>query len=300
MTQRSRLIDRISSIPENRIHPVYDEIYLILKQNLTDDDKPITIVCCPHQSFSMNTNTFLFHNRIPENLWLQFIDYELSGMALRHEAHFLGLSIHTCFRMRHKLYAAVSELAKKRVTGKVQLDAAYSGISHHKVCIVSAIDSQDNMFLNIVGLGVETFEKYKDCKYKFDDPELIVADSKPCIRLFANNLGVEIDQIKTDPRVKRYTTDLGNHLGDLNQLDAEITSLIARTHGCATRYFQQYLDFITYRKKTMYDIDRDKVAKYVFDDIRQTKAYKEEELVYAELPISLKDAYNEYRYETFA
>ena len=153
MTQRSRLIDRISSIPENRIHPVYDEIYLILKQNLTDDDKPITIVCCPHcgsvsikkngnyngkqryfckdchKSFSMNTNTFLFHNRIPENLWLQFIDYELSGIALRHEAHFLGLSIHTCFRMRHKLYAAVSELAKKRVTGKVQLDAAYRKIN---------------------------------------------------------------------------------------------------------------------------------------------------------------------------
>ena len=48
MTQRFRLIDRISSIPENRIHPVYDEIYPILKQNLTDDDKPITIVCCPH------------------------------------------------------------------------------------------------------------------------------------------------------------------------------------------------------------------------------------------------------------
>lgn len=51
--------------------------------------------------------------RVSENLWLQFIDYKLSGMALRHEAHFLGLSIHTCFRMRHKLYAAVSELAKK-------------------------------------------------------------------------------------------------------------------------------------------------------------------------------------------
>ena len=60
MTQRSRLIDRISSIPENRIHPVYDEIYPILKQNLTDDDKAITIVCCPHKSFSMNTNTFFF------------------------------------------------------------------------------------------------------------------------------------------------------------------------------------------------------------------------------------------------
>ncbi len=87
--------------------------------------------------------------------------------------------------MRHKLYAAVSELAKKRVTGKVQLDAAYSGISHHKVCIVSAIDSQDNMFLNIVGLGVETFEKYKDCKYKFDilnSSLLILNHAFACLR----------------------------------------------------------------------------------------------------------------------
>lgn len=118
--------------------------------------------------------------------------------------------------------------------------------------------------------------------------------------MFANDLGVPIDPIKTDPRGKRYTTDLGNHLGDLNQLDSEITSLIARTHGCATRYFQQYLDFITYRKKTMYDIKRDEVAKYVFNDIRKTKAYREEDLVYAELPISLKDAYYEYRYGIFA
>lgn len=123
----------------------------------------------------MNTNTFLFHNRISKEKWLRFIDYEMSGMALRHEAHFLGLSIHTCFRMRHKLYAACS------------------GISHHKICIMFAIYSQDNMFLDIVGLGVETFEKYKDCKCKFGEPKLIVVDSKPCIRLFANDLEIDID-----------------------------------------------------------------------------------------------------------
>lgn len=50
----------------------------------------------------------------------------------------------------------------------------------------------------------------------------------------------------------------------------------------------------------MYDIKRDEVAKYVFNDIRKTKAYREEDLVYAELPISLKDAYYEYRYGIFA
>ena len=43
MTQRTRLIDMISSVPEHKIHSAYDQIYPILKDNLTEDEKPITI-----------------------------------------------------------------------------------------------------------------------------------------------------------------------------------------------------------------------------------------------------------------
>lgn len=55
-----------------------------------------------------------------------------------------------------------------------------------------------------------------------------------------------------------------------------------------------------YRKKTMYEMDRDRVAKYVFNDIRLMSAFKEEEVGYAELTLSLIDAYYEYRYGIFA
>lgn len=83
-------------------------------------------------------------------------------------------------------------------------------------------------------------------------------------------------------------------------MDAEIKSLILRPDGYTIRCFQQYFDFIMYRKKTMYEMDRDRVAKYVFNDIRLMSAFKEEEVGYAELTLSLIDVYYEYRYGIFA
>lgn len=351
MSKRERLIDLISSIPEHNVRKVYDQIFPILDENMDKNHEEITIVCCPHcgsvsikkngtnngtqrfmcndchKTFSSTTDTFFFHNRIPKDLWLKFIDYEISGLPLREESHYLGLSIHTCFRMRHKLHRAVSEIVEKqKVTGMVQLDSnyqkinlkgtkpqnmprfskrrgngsAYRGISHHKVCIVSAVDSQDNMFLRIVGLGSESIDKYDTCKYKFENPEIIVSDSKSCIQQFANNIESKYDKIPTTPDGKRYTTNLGNHLGDLNQLDSEITSLINRTHGVSTRFFQDYLNFLTYKKTTKYKHERDNVAEFIYNEIKDTKAFTEAELVYTELPISLKEAYYEYRYGIFA
>ena len=351
MSKREALIELVSCVPEHKIRNVYDQIYPILNESIEKDNESITILCCPHcgsvsikkngtyngkqrficknchKSFSTTTDTFMFHNRVSKELWKQFIDYEMDGMTLKDESYHLKLSIHTCFRMRHKLYRAVSSIVEnERVTGTVQLDAsytkinlkgtkpknmpryskkrgngsAYSGISHHKICIVTAIDSMDNMFLKITGLGAESFTKYDSCKYKFEEPTLIVSDSKASIQQFANELGVTNDKIPTMPNGKRYTTNLGNHLGDLNQLDSELSSLITRTHGVSTRFLQDYLNFISYKKQTKYKIDRDKVAEHVYSKVSVTKAFKEEELIYAELPISLKEAYYEYRYGIFA
>ena len=39
--------------------------------------------------------------------------------------------------------------SKKRTSTK----SSYIGISHHKICTVSSIDEDDNLILEIVGLG---------------------------------------------------------------------------------------------------------------------------------------------------
>lgn len=88
-------------------------------------------------------------------------------MTLDNEAHILGASKTTCFYMRHKLYHAASEImSHQKLFYEVEIDtqnksinlkgtrpqnmpryskkrgkqAAYRGISHHKVAIICASD----------------------------------------------------------------------------------------------------------------------------------------------------------------
>ena len=88
-------------------------------------------------------------------------------MPLEGEAQVLGTSKTTCFYMRHKLYHAASEImGHQKLSGEVEIDtqyksinkngtrpqnmlrysnkrgeqAAYRGISYHKVAIVCAIE----------------------------------------------------------------------------------------------------------------------------------------------------------------
>lgn len=351
MNLRNELQNLISNIDQKDLQKIYEYALSSIKTCTSEEEESVTILCCPHcgsvsikrngtydrkqrfickdckKSFSTTTNTFFFHNRISKEVWKNFIDYEMDSLTLKSIAYYLDISVHTAFRMRHKLYRAVSSIVEKQtVSGEIQLDAtyrkinlkgtkpdkmpryskkrgngsAYSGISHHKICIISAIDTNDNMFLKISGLGPESYGKYTSCNYRFENPEIIISDSKPCIQQFANSLGVLNDKIPTKPNKKRYKTDNGNHLGDINELDSEISSLITKTHGVSTRYLQDYLNFITYRKQAKYKHERKEVVSYIYQEISNTQAFIEEELVFTELPISLKDAYYEYRYGIFA
>ena len=284
---------------------------------------------CGH-TFSRATDAFLSHSKASGRKWSEFIDYEITGMPLKEESHYLGLSAHSCFRMRHKLYRAASEIAEAstKLGGTMQPDAsyrkinlkgtkpwnmprpgkkrgggaAYSGISRRKVCIIGAVDSRDNMFLKIAGLGVESKEKYLQCTDYMDGVEAIVSDSKACISHVANVLEAGHDKIipPPDPMLKNYVSPLGNALGDVNELDSGISKIIARTHGVSTRYLQSYLDFYCYVKQMRYKIGRSRLCEAVFDSVKRKKPHSEKWLAAMELPISLKEAYYEYRYGIFA
>lgn len=120
-----------------------------------------------------------------------FIAGELNGLTLEQQTVATELSIVTCFNMRHKLYKAISKVQENAVlSGDVELDPSYTsinlkgtepanmprmskhrgkhkatpyfhhipGTSHHKICIVAAIDEHDQMLFKIGGLGRESFK----------------------------------------------------------------------------------------------------------------------------------------------
>lgn len=59
--------------------------------------------------------------------------------------------------------------------------SAFRGISHHKISVVCAIDSNDHMIMQVTGLGSESFDKYEQIKPYFKDVKKIISDSKTSI-----------------------------------------------------------------------------------------------------------------------
>jgi transposase-like protein len=139
---------------------------------------------CKHcnKYFSDNNISIVYKSKHSYDQWISFINCELHDCVLKDEASEVNIDITTAFSWRHKLYEALAEVKKSIIfSGNIQIDgtfvpinlkgtkpgnmpriskkrssSAYRGISHHKVCIMSAVDENDNMFFEIVGLGPET------------------------------------------------------------------------------------------------------------------------------------------------
>ena len=143
--------------------------------------------------FTATTGTLFTHSKTSFDIWSAFISGELNSLILEQQSVAAGLSITTCFNMRHKHHQAASGIQNETVLfGKVELDTtctsinlkgtkpkgiprlskrrgkgcykkssfygnALPGTSQHKVCIVAAIDEYDNMLFKVGGLGRESF-----------------------------------------------------------------------------------------------------------------------------------------------
>lgn len=95
------------------------------------------------------------------------------------------------------------------------------GISSHKVCIESAIDEFDNMFLEIVGTGPITSDMVK------------------------KSLGEKIDN------VKKLVTDCKSSyekLANINSLHSGLATFLSSFRGVSTKHLQSYLDWYTFEK----------------------------------------------------
>lgn len=281
--------------------------------------------CC--HSFNERTGTLLHCSHMTGEQWKRFIDLEVSKVTLADEAHFLNVSKTTCFFMRHKLYSAVTEIISQQLlSGSIELDteylkinlkgtkpknmpriskkrgnsSAFRGISHHKISVVCAVDSNDHMIMKVTGLGAESFDKYKKTENYFKDVIKIISDSKTSIQQFANLLNAKNDKIPTSPLKKRYLSNEGESIATVNEMMTEVSGIITRTRGFSTRYAQGYLDFNILRKQMRYQHDRKEIAEKLFIKVIHTKAFINNNILKTPMPISLKEAYYEYRYGIFA
>lgn len=284
--------------------------------------------------FGPTTGTLFAYSNTSYKDWIQFIACEINGQTLDQETISIGKSRTTCFNMRHKLYSAVKKIQENIVLkGQIQLDPAYTkinlkgtkpqnmpriskirgkhktnpnnkelaGISHHKICLISAKDEHDNILFKIAGLGPETIEKLVAFGDYFEVGSTIISDSKPCIINFANQSRMISETIPVIANQQRYTTKKGNSLSEINQIHQEFAELIRKKHGVSTRHLQGYIDWLVFCKQLKYKIDgkRRKVESYV-DVMKEYITLKTRTISSKPMPIDLYEAYGEYNYGIFS
>ena len=286
-----------------------------------------------HRVILPTTGTMFSHSKVKYNEWVAFIGCELQGLSLEAESVIVGLHKTTCFCMRHRLYSAISSLQKDTVlSGNIEFDPTYTkinlkgtrpknmpriskprgkhktsvigknltGTSHHKVCIVSAIDEHDNILLKIAGLGPESEEMLNRYSRHFKRNSLVISDDKSSIINFASRNKLNSDVIPSIGGQERYTTPLGNSLSSINELHSEIKDMIRRKHGVSIRHLQGYLDFLIFHKRLRYTARMKDWRDLAYMDIMFEKhGFRYCDTCKIPLPISLYEAYHEYNYGIF-
>ena len=177
--------------------------------------------------------------------------------------------------MRHKLYKAIEELSDKILSGLIELDPTYESINlkgtklekmpryskkrgknnshkgirdimNHDICIIAAVDENDQMFMKIAGLGQESEAKLRQFSSSFRRSFTVVSDDKPCIVNFALNNDTKSEAIPSLGGKKRYLSDKGISISSVNQLHQEIEILKHRKRDVSTRHLLGYLIWILF------------------------------------------------------
>ena len=290
---------------------------------------------CHHceKNFCETTGTILYRAKVTGEQIQGMIDNEISKMTLRDEAYYNEVSVTTAFRIRHLLHEAAGKVQSKEIlSGLTEVDSTYTkinlagtkpekmpriskkrgkgiplvgkrlaGSSHHKICLVTAIDENDDMIFRIAGLGHESAEMYQKQIGYFGESVKVISDGCKSISKFAENNGYNLDAIRVRPGKKSFKTEEGNTLSTVNQLHQELAETISAKHGISTRHLQGELDWITYRKKMRYRYNRSLQMEHMYEELMHTgNPTIRDDQIKTKMPISLYHAYREYQYGIYA
>lgn len=139
-------------------------------------------------------------------------------------------------------------MSKKR-TSKC---SSLKGISHHKICIITRIDEDDDLVLRIAGLGRESVEHYQILNDKIENPKLLITDQAWGYTTYAKQLRCEWNQIPTGA----HKSPNGNDFNGLNGIHSELKLWLKKYHGVSTRHLQWYLDIFVFKKMLIYKYER--------------------------------------------
>ena len=268
---------------------------------------------------SQTTDTIICHSKLSFEIWKNVIDNLLNGFSLRRISEENNISLLTSFRLRHKvLYALKNFIESIYLSGEIQSDekyfsinlkgtktknmpryskkrtstsSPYRGISHHKICVVSSIDENDNLLLKIVGLGRCTTDMInQSLGQKINNAKSITADSASAYQEFCKNNNLILNAIPSG----FHDNDIYN-ISEINGVHSQLETWLTKFRGVSTRHLQEYLDWFVYiftmKKRFMLNkIKTESYSRIIIDN----NYIKAKDIFSIKMPIDLNVAYAEY------
>ena len=276
---------------------------------------------CLHR-FSDTTNTMSDNSRLNYEDWLNFFKCMIDKLSIRKTAAKLGLNKNTVFSMRHKVLNALSIFRKNvKLIGETQLDEKYEsinlkgmkpskmprasksrkskggskrGISNHQICIASAIDELDNIYLEVVGNGPITSDMVeKAFNGRMNEKNVMVTDCKSSYEKFASDNKIKLEQVKSGT----YKNLNGYTLSEINGVHSNIDLFLNCFVGVSTKHLQGYLDWFVYQKYLTYTVEILSQPKILMNYVISKNAYISVSDIYTkDFPVNIYDVYKDYNF----
>lgn len=283
----------------------------------TGKQKFICKVC--KTSFSMSNGTILYGTKKLYYDWIMFVHFSLIGLTLKQISLELCISQTTAFIWRQKLFYACHHFRENlMLSGKIEIDAQYfsinlkgtksanmpryskkrkssgkRGISNHKVCVMGAIDENDQILMIIAGTGPEDYEKMKVFDEHIKKGSTIISDGKFHYRTYAQNHELNIETIKAEA----FINDSGYNLANINSIHSEFSTWLTRFKGVSTRHFQGYIDMFLVAKTLGYKFeDNKKKDTFIYNNYitSETKLLIKDVFLFP-MPINVEKAYSDFK-----
>ena len=277
--------------------------------------------CC--HTCCETTDTIVSHSHLSFDVWSNVIDNLLDGFSIRRIAEENDISIYTSFRLRHKILLALKKYVKSiKLQGNTQSDekyfsinlkgtktnnmprfskkrtstsSPYRGISHHKICVISSIDENDNLVLEIVGLGRCTTEMLENALgNKVENVDYFNTDSASAYQKFCKNHNIKLNAIPSGQHSN------GNiNISRINGIHSQLETWLSKFRGVSIRHLQEYLDWFVfiYTMKRKFSLSKVKTESYntiVLDN----NYIKSNDIFKISLPIDINEAYSEYAHQS--
>ena len=229
-----------------------------------------------NRRFNDLTGTLFAHSKLNMQQIELYFQCLNNNSTLRDIAEILNINLKTAFLYRHKILDILTNInAKTKLNGQIEADEYYTsinlkgtkkdmpraskprkshggskrGISNHQVCVASAIDEKDNIYLSIVGTGPITTEEVKTAfKSRIDSSAILITDCKSSYEKFAKFQKIKLEQIKSGT----YVNSNGYSLGNINSLHSNLEQFLSKFRGVSTKHLNGYLSWFAFSKLLKY------------------------------------------------